>query len=72
MIKGRGDIIHGISKTNLISNIKQEVIHMKYTKPIILAQGKSSGSYAAGCPAKDADCPLIYNTAGCKKCERTK
>ncbi len=24
---------------------------MKYTKPVVVAQNKKSGSYAAGCPA---------------------
>ncbi len=43
---------------------------MAYTKPQIIAQNASSGSYAAGCPAKNttADC----GSTGCKSCERTR
>ena len=41
---------------------------MKYTKPMIIAQSKKNGSFAAGCPAKDcAPC----DPARCKYCERT-
>ena len=39
---------------------------MKYTKPVVIAQNKKSGSYAAGCPAdRDAGGSI------CKRCERT-
>lgn len=43
---------------------------MAYTKPVIIAQNSSAGSYAAGCPAKDngSDCGGSW---GCKFCERT-
>lgn len=47
---------------------------MKYNKPVIIAQGKSNGSYAAGCPA-NKDCGIFGNSSGglgCKNCERTK
>ena len=40
---------------------------MAYTKPQIIAQNASSGSYAAGCPEKGANL-----SQECKKCERTK
>lgn len=42
---------------------------MAYTKPQVVAQNASTGSFAAGCPAKD-----MYSsyTTGCKACERTK
>lgn len=43
---------------------------MAYTKPQIIAQNASSGSYAAGCPAKDR----TWNSTpplSCKGCERT-
>ena len=40
---------------------------MKYSKPKIIAQNKTTGSYAAGCPAKNMGGPSI-----CKNCERTK
>lgn len=39
---------------------------MKYTKPVVIAQSKKSGSYAAGCPADKAFGPI-----SCKRCERT-
>ena len=35
---------------------------MKYSKPKVVAQNKTEGSYAAGCPA---------NRQSCKNCERT-
>ena len=41
---------------------------MAYTKPKVIAQNASKGSYAAGCPANRS------NTAApsqCKSCERT-
>ena len=42
---------------------------MKYTKPVVIAQNKKSGSYAAGCPANSGS---LWNPAQCKACERTK
>lgn len=39
---------------------------MAYTKPQVVAQNASTGSYAAGCPAKDTTL-----TVRCKSCERT-
>ena len=41
--------------------------NMAYTKPQVIAQNASSGSYAAGCPEKGANL-----SQECKKCERTK
>lgn len=41
---------------------------MAYTKPQVVAQNASTGSYAAGCPAKDCTVGEIT----CKNCERTK
>lgn len=38
---------------------------MSYKKPTIVAQNKSDGSYAAGCPEEKMG-------AFCKYCERTK
>ena len=40
---------------------------MEYTKPQVIAQNSSTGSYAAGCPAND-------NTwaSDCRNCERTE
>ena len=38
---------------------------MAYTKPQVIAQNASSGSYAAGCPEKQT-------TWRCKQCERTE
>lgn len=40
---------------------------MAYTKPQVVAQNASTGSYAAGCPSNEA-------SAGwqCKDCERTE
>ena len=43
-------------------------ITMAYTKPQIIAQNASSGSYAAGCPANRCS-PY---TSECKPCERTR
>lgn len=40
---------------------------MKYTKPVVIAQSKKSGSYAAGCPANRNGW-----TVECRQCERTK
>ena len=42
---------------------------MAYTKPQVVAQNASTGSYAAGCPAKDVH---ISAFSGCKACERTE
>ena len=39
---------------------------MAYTKPQVIAQNASTGSYAAGCPA-DNNGPTDW----CKDCERT-
>ena len=40
---------------------------MAYTKPTVIAQNATTGSYAAGCPAKDNNIgPLT-----CRNCERT-
>ncbi|MCR5045794.1 MAG: hypothetical protein K6A42_04400 [Treponema sp.] len=46
---------------------------MAYTKPQVIAQNASSGSYAAGCPANVHD-PAQGGTNGaaiCRKCELT-
>ncbi|MDD7698214.1 MAG: hypothetical protein PUJ61_02500 [Spirochaetia bacterium] len=43
---------------------------MAYTKPQVIAQNASSGSYAAGCPAKDTFGST--SSTGCKACERTE
>lgn len=48
---------------------------MAYTKPQVIAQNNSSGSYAAGCPAKDRGDDHFTGTSsatGCTNCERTK
>ena len=47
---------------------------MAYTKPQVIAQNASTGSYAAGCPAKDRgnDYNCGSSTSGCTNCERTK
>ena len=48
---------------------------MAYTKPQVIAQNASAGSYAAGCPAKDrgSDWGTGGSSAiGCTNCERTK
>lgn len=47
---------------------------MAYTKPQVIAQNASSGSYAAGCPAKDrgVDWGSGPGATGCTNCERTK
>ncbi len=39
----------------------------KYQKAEIIAKNLTSGSYAAGCPAKDTK-----NALNCKPCERTR
>ncbi len=39
---------------------------MKYTKPVVIAQSKKAGSYAAGCPAN-------YRIGDwCKRCDRAQ
>lgn len=43
----------------------------KLTKPIILAQNRSKGSFVAGCPA-NKDCTSGSNGGRvCKSCERS-
>lgn len=42
---------------------------MAYTKPQVIAQNASSGSYAAGCPAEHR---TPGHTNPCVKCELTK
>lgn len=50
------------TKTYLIE--KKETV-MKYSKPKVVAQNKTEGSYAAGCPAKG------YGGSGiCRSCDR--
>ena len=39
---------------------------MAYTKPQVIAQNASTGSYAAGCPVNDNG-----GASYCRKCERT-
>lgn len=39
---------------------------MAYTKPQVIAQNASSGSYVAGCPAT-----RDFMASVCKSCERT-
>ena len=47
---------------------------MAYTKPQIIAQNASQGSYAAGCPANKSSSSSGTDWSGsnCKKCERTR
>ena len=40
---------------------------MAYTKPQVIAQNASTGSYAAGCPANDNG-----TSTRCRDCERTE
>lgn len=40
---------------------------MAYTKPQVVAQNASTGSYAAGCPV-NANGGTVY----CRECERTE
>lgn len=40
---------------------------MAYTKPQVVAQNASTGSYAGGCPAQDDG-----NNCFCRQCERTR
>lgn len=40
---------------------------MEYTKPQVIAQNASSGSYAAGCPSNDRNASWQ-----CLDCERTE
>lgn len=44
---------------------------MAYTKPQVIAQNASSGSYAAGCPAKNRG-PMSFGDSSCINCERTQ
>lgn len=49
----------------------------KYSKPKVVAKNLRSGSYAAGCPAKDSGgtCFMFVHSLGnngCKYCERAK
>lgn len=39
---------------------------MAYTKPQVVAQNASTGSYAAGCPTNGNTCDYV-----CRECERT-
>lgn len=47
---------------------------MAYTKPQVIAQNASSGSYAAGCPAHECGTAGTINGIphNCKACERTQ
>lgn len=43
---------------------------MNYTKPEVIAKNQPTGSFAAGCPARDR-----YHDGGnydCKSCDRTE
>lgn len=40
---------------------------MSYKKPTIVAQNKSTGSYAAGCPEHD-----MGNDFNCRRCDRAR
>ena len=44
---------------------------MAYTKPQIIAQNASTGSYAAGCGANASGAGIPGKT-GCVACERTR
>ena len=44
---------------------------MAYTKPQVIAQNASTGSYAAGCPANTDETYSHRSGALCKSCERT-
>lgn len=44
---------------------------MAYTKPQVIAQNASTGSYAPEFPEKDRG-PELYGTHSCINCERTK
>lgn len=41
---------------------------MAYTKPQVVAQNASTGSYAAGCPAQDTSHVEEWR---CRECERS-
>lgn len=45
---------------------------MAYTKPQIIAQNASTGSYAAGCPAVSTNPTGSTGAWKCKSCERTQ
>lgn len=46
---------------------------MAYTKPAIIAQNSSAGSYAAGCPAQDRGIDTSGNcTRSCANCDRAQ
>lgn len=40
---------------------------MKYSKPKVIAQNKTEGSYAAGCPADS-----FGSDSSCRRCDRAK
>lgn len=42
----------------------------KYAKPQMMAKNAPTGSYAAGCPAKDSGTFPLFGPK-CKKCERS-
>ena len=45
---------------------------MVYTKPQVIAQNASSGSYAAGCPANQHRYNGDHNPDICRNCEITQ
>ena len=47
--------------------IKKKETVMKYSKPKVVAQNKTEGSYAAGCPANSYGGP-----SRCKECDRAQ
>lgn len=56
-------------------NHKNREVMAEYKKPQVIAKNLPSGSYAAGCPAKDTKGLCLMSSAirsnTCKKCERT-
>lgn len=44
----------------------------QYQKAQMIAKNLPSGSYAAGCPAKDKGPDYAWVKTGCTICERTK
>lgn len=45
---------------------------MAYKKPQLVAKNNPTGSFAAGCPAKDTGESFWWGTNYCKQCDRAK
>jgi hypothetical protein len=63
------------SNTKVMRTLSAKGKIMQYTKPVIVAQNKEKGCFAAGCGANDhcnGGGSTNSSSSGCKACERTQ